>query len=250
MKIKSKKIIVNLIPLAGLVLILELLSKTIGLPKLFLATPTEVLFSFGEIWSQNKLAYDILTTLGKALLGLSIGGVFGVLTGFVLGLNSKIGEIVFPYLDFVRSVPVVAFYSIFILLFGINDLSKVATISWGVFFIMSLASFYGVVYISKVRQNTVKILKLQHWTAFTKVILPASLPHIVSGLRTSSSYALVLSVVSEMFLGGSSGLGKRIIDSQLNYLVPELWAYIIILGSIGYLLNMVLIQLEKKVIFW
>jgi ABC-type nitrate/sulfonate/bicarbonate transport system permease component len=241
---------IYLIPLVGLVLILELLSKTIGLPKLFLATPTEVLFSFGEIWSQNKLAYDVLTTLGKALLGLSIGGVFGVFTGFVLGLNSKIGEIVFPYLDFVRSVPVVAFYSIFILLFGINDLSKVATISWGVFFITSLASFYGVVYISKVRQNTIKILKLQQWTAFTKVILPASLPHIVSGLRTSSSYALVLSVVSEMFLGGSSGLGKRIIDSQLNYLVPELWAYIIVLGLIGYLLNLALVQLERKVIFW
>jgi ABC-type nitrate/sulfonate/bicarbonate transport system permease component len=250
MKIKPKKLIQTLLPLIGLVLLLEIWSKTIGLPKLFLATPTEILFSFGEIWTQNKLGYDILTTLGKALLGLSIGGSLGVLVGFALGLNSKIGEIIFPYLDFIRSVPVVAFYSIFILLFGINDLSKVATKSWGVFFIMSLASFYGVVYISKVRQNTIKILKLQYWTAFTKVILPSSLPHIVGGLRTSSSYALVLSVVSEMFLGGSSGLGKRIIDSQLNYLVPELWAYIIILGSIGYLLNVVLIQLEKKVIFW
>jgi ABC-type nitrate/sulfonate/bicarbonate transport system permease component len=250
MNINPTKLVQTLLPLIGLVLILEIWSNTIGLPKLFLATPTEVLSSFGEILGQNKLAYDILTTLGKALLGLSIGGVFGVLTGFVLGLNSKIGEIIFPYLDFVRSVPVVAFYSIFILLFGINDLSKVTTISWGVFFIMSLASFYGVVYISKVRQDTIKILKLPQLKAFTKVILPASLPHVVSGIRTSSSYALVLSVVSEMFLGGSSGLGKRIIDSQLNYLVPELWAYIIILGSIGYLLNLALVQLEKKVIFW
>jgi ABC-type nitrate/sulfonate/bicarbonate transport system permease component len=69
-----------------------------------------------------ELKYDILTTLGKALLGLLIGGTAGIILGFLLGLNTKVGELIFPYLDFVRSVPVVAFYSIFILLFGINDL--------------------------------------------------------------------------------------------------------------------------------
>ena len=242
--------ILTLLPLLSIILTLEALGYIHLLPRLFLATPSEIILSSAQIWNENKLLKDLWTTIFKTLIGLGLGSLFGIILGLILGINNYLKEIFFPYVDFLRSIPVVALYSVFILFLGINDNAKIATIVWGVTFIMALNTFYGVIYISKVRQNTIQILNLDLPSKVFKVIVPSALPSIISGLRTSASYALVLSIVSEMFLGSGSGIGKRILDSQLSYEIPTLYFYIILSGIVGYGLNRVLVRVEKKAIFW
>ncbi len=242
--------ILTFLPLLSIILTLEALGYIHLLPRLFLVTPSEIILSSAQIWNENKLPKDLWTTFFKTLIGLGLGSLFGITTGLIIGINLNLQKILFPYIDFLRSILVVALYSIFILLLGINDNAKIATIVWGVTFIMALNTFYGVVYISKVRQATIQILKLDLLTKILKVIIPVTLPSIISGLRTSASYALVLSIVSEMFLGSGSGIGKRILDSQLSYEIPTLYFYIILSGIVGYGLNRVLVRVEKKAIFW
>ena len=242
--------ILTFLPLIVIITSLEILCHLNLLPKLFLATPSDIVLGSFQIWNENKLPKDLWTTIFKTIAGLSLDSIIGITIGLILGINSNLQKILFPFIDFLRSIPVVALYSVFILVLGINDNAKIATIVWGVSFIMTLNTFYGVIYISKVRQNTIQILKLSLATKILKVNIPSALPSIISGLRMSASYALVLSIVSEMFLGSGSGIGKRILDSQLSYEIPTLYFYIILSGLIGYILNGLLVRIEKKIIFW
>ena len=82
------------------------------------------------------------------------------------------------------------------------------------------------------------------------VLLLESLPQTFIGLRSGISIALVIVIVSEMFIGSQQGLGKRIIDAQQILNVRDMYASILITGSLGYLLNMLFLGLEKRLIHW
>ena len=93
-------------------------------------------------------------------------------------------------------------------------------------------------------------MKLSQVDTFTKIILPESLTYIFAGLRIAVSYGMVIVIFSEMFVGTDSGLGRRIIDTQTVYKIPEMYAAIIVTGLIGYALNKFAIYTEKRIIHW
>ena len=77
-----------------------------------------------------------------------------------------------------------------------------------------------------------------------------ALPQIFVGLRTAISLSLIVIVVSEMFIGSSSGIGQKIYDSYLTYETVDLYAWLLIVGLIGYILNRFFVILEKKTLHW
>jgi ABC-type nitrate/sulfonate/bicarbonate transport system permease component len=93
-------------------------------------------------------------------------------------------------------------------------------------------------------------MKATNHQIFYRVIFPDSLPQIFVGLRTSLSLALIVVVVTEMFLGTTSGIGQRIFNSSLTYRVPEMYAAILVAGIIGYSLNRIFAFFEKRFIHW
>jgi NitT/TauT family transport system permease protein len=89
-----------------------------------------------------------------------------------------------------------------------------------------------------------------NYQQFTKVILPETLPQVFVGLRTAVSIALILVVVTEMFIGTTLGLGYRIYNDQLMYKTSEMYALILLVGIIGYVLNQCFALAEKKLVHW
>jgi NitT/TauT family transport system permease protein len=85
---------------------------------------------------------------------------------------------------------------------------------------------------------------------FFRVVMPSALPEIAGGLRIAISIALVVIVVTEMFIGTASGLGKRIFQTYQLFQIPEMFAAILLTGLFGYALNLLLLILERRLIHW
>ena len=88
------------------------------------------------------------------------------------------------------------------------------------------------------------------WDTFWKIVVPESAPGIFAGLRVALSLSFVLIVVTEMFIGTNVGLGHRIINSQLIYRIPDMYAGVVLAGLVGYLGNHALLHLEGRVLHW
>jgi ABC-type nitrate/sulfonate/bicarbonate transport system permease component len=88
------------------------------------------------------------------------------------------------------------------------------------------------------------------WQIFRWAVVPDALPHIAAGIRVCASLSLVLVIVTEMFLGASSGLGRVIYDAYLAYRIPEMYVVIILLGLLGFALNKLCVLLERGTTFW
>jgi ABC-type nitrate/sulfonate/bicarbonate transport system permease component len=220
------------------------------LNPLFLPSPIGVFLALISDIAVAGFWIDVFSTLYKALLALIIATCIAVPLGLLLGYYRRVYSTFEFVLEFFRSIPCTAFFPLFLLLLGIGDLSKIAILVWTASFTIMIYAIYGVKYIRKTRLEVARSLKIRGISLFTKFIFPEALPQILIGGRIALSNALIVVVVVEMFIGSNIGLGKRIIDNQLVYNIPEMYAAILMTGILGYTLNMLLVKCEKRIVHW
>lgn len=218
---------------------------------LFLPSPVEVvqvgysqLFVTGELWA------DILATLARMLAGFVIAAVAGIAIGLAVGYFARLHEALSFVIDFFRSIPATALFPLFLLFFGIGDEAKIAVAVWACSFVVIINTAYGVHHASTLRLRVARTLGARDLFLFKNVVLPESLPHVFAGLRIALSYSLVVVIVTEMFIGTNIGLGRRIIDAQLVYRVPEMYVAIICAGVLGYAANRLFTAIEHRAVHW
>jgi len=153
-------------------------------------------------------------------------------------------------IDFFRSTPSSALIPLFMLIFGITDINKIAIASFGAMLIVLFNSAYGVMNAKKTRVMAAQIMGVSRWHVFKDVLLMESLAQTFVGLRSAVSMALVIVIVAEMFIGSETGLGHRIIDAQQVFNVKDMYTSILVTGALGYLLNLAFLLVEKKLIHW
>jgi NitT/TauT family transport system permease protein len=153
-------------------------------------------------------------------------------------------------IDFFRSTPSSALIPLFLLIFGITDINKIAIASFGSMLIVLFNSAYGVMNAKKTRVMAAQIMGVSKWHVFKDVMLMESLPQTFVGLRSAVSMALVIVIVAEMFIGSETGLGHRIIDAQQVFNVKEMYCSILVTGALGYGLNLLFLLVEKRLIHW
>ncbi len=153
-------------------------------------------------------------------------------------------------IDFFRSTPASALIPLFILFFGISDINKIAIAAFGVFSVVVFNSAYGVMNARKSRILAAKVMGASQFQIFRDVLFFESLPQTMVGLRTGISTSLVVVVVAEMFIGSDQGLGHRIIEGEQVLHITDMYSSIIVAGIIGYLLNMLFMVTDKRLIHW
>jgi ABC-type nitrate/sulfonate/bicarbonate transport system permease component len=186
----------------------------------------------------------------RTFSGFAIGSTLGVILGFTIALNQGLREALEPVADFFRSIPVVALFPLFVVLFGFGDWAKVATATWSTAPVVLVSALYGVIQSNATRIQAVKNLGASRAQIFTKVLVWEALPNLVAGARTGFSMSLIVIIVTEMFLGTHYGLGRLIYDAGIIYDTPRMYAGIFLTGMIGYSSNRLLIAWEKKIIHW
>ncbi len=243
-----RKLLHNWAFFAALTGIWQLATIAAGSP--FFPPPSTIAVQAADLWLRPEtLTGDILPSLGRILLGWLIAVVIGVTAGTALGRATTGMDYVSALFAFFRAIPPPALVPVFMVLFGIDTTMKLATIVFGALWPILLNTVDGVRTVDEVKTDTARSFKIRrtHWILL--VVIPAALPKIFSGLRLSLGIALLLMVVSEM-VGVTNGIGYQLRHAQDQFSFPQMWAWVVLLGLLGYLLNTALLAVERKILRW
>lgn len=222
-----------------------------GLIKaILLPMPGDTLLTLVSGLAGGPLLLDFAVTVWRTLQAFLIAAIVGVPLGVLLGSNERAYRSVEFLIDFFRSTPSSALIPLFLMIFGVSDVNKVAIAAFGALLIVVFNSAYGVMNARKQRVMAAKVMGASRWQIFRDVLVWESLQPTFVGLRSAVSMALVIVIVAEMFIGSDSGLGHRIINSQQVMNVKDMYASIIAAGALGYALNILFLVAERRIVHW
>ena len=217
---------------------------------ILLPTPADTLRRWSPAWRAARCCIDFAVTVWRTLQAFLIAAAIGVPLGVLLGSNEKAYRSVEFLIDFFRSTPSSALIPLFLLIFGVSDINKVAIAAFGALLIVVFNSAYGVINARKQRVMAARVMGASRWQIFKDVLVWESLQPTFVGLRSAVSMALVIVIVAEMFIGSDNGLGHRIIDSQQVLNVKSMYAAILAAGALGYALNILFLVAERRIVHW
>jgi len=209
--------------------------------------------TFGSLWDNlisGSMFKDAYATLKLTLWAFGIAAVLGIPLGIILGASRKLYQSVEFVIDFFRSTPATAMFPLFLLIFGIDDTSKVSVAAFAAWLVLIFNVAYGAMNARKTRILAAKVMGASQWRIFRDIIFFESLPQTFVGLRMAISIDLVVIIVAEMFIGSSDGMGHRIIDAQQVYDLTDMYASILVTGVIGYGLNLLFLGIERWLVHW
>ncbi|HLX81879.1 MAG TPA: ABC transporter permease [Burkholderiales bacterium] len=215
-----------------------------------LPTPQATLSALAQGIASGSLNRDFLVTVLRTLESFLVAATLGVPLGILLGSNERAYRSVEFLIDFFRSTPSSALIPLFMMIFGVTDINKIAIASFAAVLVILFNSAYGVMNARKQRVMAAKVMGANRWQIFKDVLIWESLPQTFVGLRSGVSMALVIVIVAEMFIGSENGLGHRIIDAQQVLNVRDMYASILAAGALGYALNIMFLVVEKRLVHW
>ena len=233
-----------------LFLIWDLVVRAGLIKAILLPTPWATLQALATGLAGGPLLLDFAVTVLRTLEAFVIAAVVGVPLGVLLGSNERAYRSVEFLIDFFRSTPSSALIPLFLLIFGVSDINKVAIAAFGAWLLVLFNSAYGVINARKQRVMAAKVMGASRWRIFRDVLVWESLQPTFVGLRSAISMALVIVIVAEMFIGSDNGLGHRIIDAQQVLNVKSMYAAILAAGALGYALNILFLVAERRIVHW
>ncbi|MCV9880134.1 ABC transporter permease [Brenneria izbisi] len=243
----------KLLPFLGPILLFLLWQLAVSakwLNPVLLPSPTETLGYLFHAFGEADMREDIAATLYRTLMAFAFAAAIGVPLGIILGSSETVYRSVEFLIDFFRSTPSSALIPLFLLIFGITDANKIAIAAFAAVLVILFNSAYGVMNAKKTRVMAAQVMGVSRWHIFKDIMLMESLAQTFVGLRTGVSMALVIVIVAEMFIGSENGLGHRIIDAQQIFNIKDMYASILITGALGYLLNLLFLLVEKRIVHW
>lgn len=211
--------------------------------------PSDVIGTLKELLASGELQEGIFISLKRALFGFLIATALGVLAGLLTGRIRILQYLSDPLLHGMRSIPAIALIPLSLLWFGIGEASKVALIAWGSFFPIWLNTYTGVRDVQPALLRSAASLGAQPMQVIFFVLLPASLPFILVGLRQAVGIALIVLVAAEL-AGASSGVGYLIATSHQLFRVDIMFIGIATLGFMGYVVDRLFALLQTYLFPW
>ncbi len=234
----------------ALFIVWDLVVRLGWIKPILLPTPADTLVTLIQGFSSGAMLIDFGVTVARTLQAFCIAALLGMPLGVILGSNERAYRSVEFLIDFFRSTPSSALIPLFLMIFGVTDVNKVAIAAFGAFLIVVFNSAYGVLNARKQRVMAARVMGASNWQIFKDVLVWESLQPSFVGLRSAVSMALVIVIVAEMFIGSDTGLGHRIINSQQVMNVRDMYASILSAGALGYVLNIVFLALERRLVHW
>lgn len=218
--------------------------------------PSEIFERAWELWAPGadaiittSMSRDVIPSLTRTLIGFGIAVVAGITLGTVIGLNRSIEAYLDWILQFMRAVPPPTLFPVFLIVFGTGNEMRVALIAFGTVWPILLNTIEGVRGVKPLTLEAARVFRIESGDRLFRVMLPSAGPKILAGIRTSLSLSLILMVISEM-LASSSGIGYQLVQAQRSFAILNMWAAILLLAVLGYLLNLILTVVERRILAW
>jgi NitT/TauT family transport system permease protein len=241
----------------GLPLVLNTVSIGLGIALwwglaaagLNLPTPPEVLSRAETLLENGTLQKDITASLGRVLAGFVLGTALAIPVGFLMGWYGIVRGLVEPWVQFFRTIPPLAIIPLAIVLMGIGETPKIFVIFLAAFLVCVISTFQGVVNVDRTLINAARVLGARDAGIFVRVVVPASTPFILVGMRVGLGSAWATLVAAEL-IAAQEGLGFRMQNAQLYYDLPTIFVGLISIGILGLVMDRMLLLAERKLTGW
>lgn len=197
----------------------------------------------------ESLFSQIGASLSRALGGFVIGGTIGVGVGLAAGYSRAVAAVISPVMSFIRPIPPIAFIPMVVLYFGLGETGKIVLITVTAFNYTVVNAQAGAAGAPMAYRRAAATLGLSPWQEFWKVIFPAALPSIFTGLRVALALSWAVVVAAEL-VGAQSGLGFMINNAALLFDIPTVFIGIALIGLIGLILNTIIEIAESRIVHW
>ena len=239
--------VLGVLLIVALFIMWELIAKKIELASFPMAT--QVLETFVTDVKSGELPEVLVGTIRRMLFGYFLAAGCAIPIGILMGVSRLAYNLFEPVTELLRPIPSSALVPIALLFFGIADTEKIVVVAFSCFFPVLLNTYSGVRGVDPVLVQTARTLGVSRLRILSQVRVPAALPSIMTGLRISLAVALILEVLVEM-VAGAEGIGFYTINAQQSFNVSRLYAGVLTMGIVGYLLNRLFIFIERRVIGW
>jgi sulfonate transport system permease protein len=227
----------------------EILAQSGILKPAYAPAPTAILGTAAELWRDGVLGPDLSISLQRAGIGLAIGLTVGIVTGVVGGFLRS-GEYVFNGLaQILNTVPLLAVLPLFVVWFGIDELTKVLLIAFGAGVPMYLNLFSAIRGVDQRLIEMARTTGAGSWRIVTRVLLPGALPGFLVGLRFSLAYS-ILGLVAAETVNADEGLGFLITQAQTYLQTNKVFVGLVIYSVLGLLADQVVRNLERVLLRW
>jgi ABC-type nitrate/sulfonate/bicarbonate transport system permease component len=233
----------------GVLLLWEVSARTGIISATFMPAPTSIVRTLIDEFVHGAMLRHFSATLLRVFAGLAVGAVPGLLCGLVMGWSPRLRAIADPFVAALHPVPKLALLPLLMVLLGLSDAPRIAVIALSCFFPMLLSAMAGVRQISPVHFEVARNYGARRRKVLTRVVLPGSLPMVLTGLRLSANTALALTIAVEIATA-QTGLGAQVWLSWQVLHIELLYATIVLTALFGIGVNLVLQSLTRRLVPW
>ncbi|HLI20495.1 MAG TPA: ABC transporter permease [Stellaceae bacterium] len=215
----------------------------------FLPPPSAILATFWGFVASGSFFAPLAQTILFLFVGYGIGCIAAVALGILMGYSRSVFNFFEPLTELLRPLPKPALLPVMILFLGLGAKMEITIVALGCFFPVLINTLQGVRAIEPTMINTARTFGHGTFAIWRRILLPASAPYILAGMRVSLGLGLILVVTAEM-ISGSGGLGDAILSAQRTFLVKESYAWLVVLALLGLLLTWLFTWVERRLAFW
>jgi NitT/TauT family transport system permease protein len=212
-------------------------------------TPHNVAAKAWELLTRENLVRDIWASTQRVFIGVALGILCAVPVGFVLGWYKQVRVFIDPVINFFRALPPIALIPLVIVYFGVDELAKTVILFYAAFFSGVIVMYEGIAQISPLYVRVARTLGATDGEIFRKVIIPLTVPHILTALRVALGVAWATLVASEL-IAAQQGLGALIQNASSYFLLDVIYVGIICIGLIALLMDMALRRASASLVAW
>lgn len=242
-------IIIRLLLIGSFILFWEWSARAELYNPLFTSYPSEILKDLVEFYTSGDLVKHTSVTLREAFTGLFYGTIIGVIVGLILGQFEILGKILLPIITAIHGIPQLTLAPVYILWFGLGLTSKIFLAGLMVFFHVFFSTYAGMQNVEPKLIESANLLGAGKVQTLVHVVLPSSMPFILSGIRVGVGSSLVGAIIGE-YIGASAGFGWMIAYASSFFNIARVMSCILILLIVGILLNFSLDKIEKYLLRW
>jgi NitT/TauT family transport system permease protein len=197
----------------------------------------------------GELLHDAMATIFRVVVGFAIGAGLALPLGLAMGTMERVYKHLNPLVQVLRPIPPIAYIPLAILWFGLGNPPAFFLISLGAFFPVLMNTISGVRHVDAIYIRAARNLGAGKWTMFTRVILPAATPHILTGIRVGIGVAFICVIVAEM-IAVNNGLGFRILEAREFFWSDKIIAGMITIGLLGLAIDTGMSRLNNYLLRW
>lgn len=208
-----------------------------------------IAYEFVQFVSQADRLMDVWYSLYRALGGFALAAAAGVAVGMVMGRSAFVAALLDPLFSGTYAVPKLALFPIFVFVFGIGSLSKVALVFLECLYPIVIVTCHGARDVNRVLIWSAQNMGASGGEVLRRIVIPATAPFIFAGFRVALPVALIVVVITEM-ISSADGLGYQVIYAMSSLKTDRMLAVVVVIATLGWLLDKLLVVVRDRLVYW